>query len=161
MGTEWHISGTINITPALSAKELKKAAEVMMRRLKSYQERYATPENVFSEYFPLKIMLDEFDKETDEGTLHVVRGIALVPSHDRVSMHNDLFETFYPLRDNLPGHNWDGEITAIHEDFTQAKRLKVWTEPGADTSTFKVYKGKTFVRWDGEGLADEEIVSLV
>jgi hypothetical protein len=153
------MQGAISITPLLSFAEIKKAQRVAMNLLRNHDNQRATEATVFENYMPLKVMTDEFDKETEDGTLHVVRGIALVPPYSQGSMSYNMDDLVQALQEALPGHNWDGEVTAVREDVTMAYKLVCKTEDGSDKSTIRQIEGKTYVRWE-DGSQDEQIVDL-
>lgn len=155
MGTSYSMQGAINITPVLSFAEIKKAQKAAMALLRPHDAKRATEETVFENYLPLKIMTDEFDKETEDGTLHVVRGIALVPPYSQGSMSYNMDDLMKALQKALPGHNWDGTVTAVREDVTMAYKLVCRTPNGADHSEIKQIEGRAYVRWEDESKEDE------
>ncbi len=159
MSTSYSMQGSITITPTLTYREIQRAQRAALDFLRPNDQKYASETTAFEKYLPLKIMLDEFDKETEDGTLHVIRGIALVPPHSQGSMSYNMDELVTLLQEALPGHNWDGEVTAVREDVTMAYKLICKTEDGADFGTVKQIEGKTYVRWE-DGSQDEQIVSL-
>jgi hypothetical protein len=159
MSTDYSMQGSITITPHLSFAEIRTAQKAAMDFLRPYDNKRATEQTVFENYLPLKIFTDEYDKETDDGTLHVVRGIALVPPYTSGSMSYNMDELVKVLQKALPGHNWDGEVTAVRDDVTMAYKLVCKTEDGSDFSTVKQIEGKTYVRWEDDS-QDEQIVSL-
>lgn len=160
MGTNYSMSGAVWITPALNFAEIQKAKDIALKLLTlPSSKKHATPDTVFESYMPLKIETEEFDKETPEGVLHIVRGVTLIPSHSPGSLSYDMNTLVVALQKGLPGHNWDGEVVAVHEDVTKAYKLVCTTEPGSDQSTVKQIEGSTYVRWE-DGSQDEQIVSL-
>lgn len=160
MGTSYSMQGVINITPALNFTEIKTAQEVAISTLRPHDAKRAKVDTVFEGYLPLKIMTDEFDRQTEEGLLHIVRGIALVPSHASGSMSYNMDDLVKALQKALPGHNWEGEVTAVREDVTMAYKLVCTTARGSDKSSIRQVEGQTYVRWDDDS-QDEQIVSLV
>lgn len=159
MGTSYSMQGAITITPHLSFAEIKTAQVAAMNLLRPHDEKRSTEATVFENYMPLKVMTDEFDKETEDGTLHVVRGIALVPPYAQGSMSYNMDDLVKALQKALPGHNWDGEVVAVREDVTMAYKLVCKTPEGSDRSEIKQVEGKTYVRWE-DGSHDDQVVSL-
>lgn len=159
MGTSYSMQGAITITPILSFAEIKKAQKVALDFLRPHDKKRATEETAFENYLPLKILTDEFDTETEHGRLHVVRGIALVPPHQQGSLSYDMGDLALALQEALPGHNWDGEISAVREDVTMAYKLVCETKEGSDSSSIRQVEGKTYVRWE-DGSQDEEVSYL-
>lgn len=159
MGTSYSMQGAISITPVLSFAEIKTAQKAAMDFLRPHDNKRSTEATVFENYMPLKIMTEKFDRETEEGTLHVVRGVALVPPYSTGSMSYNMDDLVLALQKALPGHNWDGEVTAVREDVTMAYKLVCKTEEGSDQSSVRQIEGKTYIRWE-DGSQDEQIVDL-
>jgi hypothetical protein len=148
MGHSYYFEGSISVTPSLNFTELKKARMIALKTIVStVDKRYANADNVFESYMPLRFELDSFTKDTDEGPLHVTRGIALVPANSSdggYAYHmKDLVEA---LIKGLPGHNWSGTVMAIDDDRRSAVKIIVTT--GKDTSTVTQVNGTAYVKWE-------------
>jgi hypothetical protein len=143
----YDMSGTVTIEPPLNFKEIRKAQNVALNLLtpKSLAARHATPDSVFADYMPLKLRIDEFDRETDDGVLRVRQAEVLVPSFDsNASLRYDMTTLVNGLRNALPGHLWEGTIVAVHEERAYAEKLVV------DAEGSRTVKGTVFLRWEGE-----------
>lgn len=159
MGTTYHFDGSITITPALNFTEIKTATKVALGMIRQQDKKYANEKNVFAQYMPLGLMLDTFDEDTENGVLTVTRGIGLeAPSREHF-LPISMADFVRALMKALPGHEWLGEVTAVHEDGMSGYRLTVKDANGNSThDPVKVneVKGRAYMVWDDE--PDEKVL---
>lgn len=126
MTTAYTFKGGVVITPSLSYSEIKTARKVALDLTREgYDRKNATPENVFEQYMPLALVLDAFEKDTDEGPLKVIRAVGLEAPRREWSLSINMDVLVRALIKALPGHNWTGTITAVHEDRLSGYKLVV------------------------------------
>jgi hypothetical protein len=159
MGTSYTMSGGINISPALNYTEVKTAAKAALGLVRPQDKKYATEENVFKSYMPLGLLLDVFQKDTEDGLLTVTRGIALeAPSRDHF-LPISMADFVRAMMKALPGHQWQGTVTALRDDGMVGYKLTV----DADTSDpvkVQEVKGRAYLVWDDQPDKKIEISSL-
>lgn len=129
----YFMRGSIGIDPPLNYTEIITARQIALDLV---QKRlpYAIEENVFDLHVPLKLLLDEFDKTTEDGVLHVIRSSALVPSSEAEYSEGDCEEIerlVQKLSAGLPGHNWKGVFTMLPEEGTHARKVIVTSDEDA------------------------------
>lgn len=152
------MEGSIVIEPPLNFFEIKIARETALKMLrpKSYAAQHATPYGVFSEYMPLTLHIEEFERVTDEGVLTVRQAKTLLPSwSSNAKLNYDIAQLVIALIKALPGHTWVGTVMAIHEERTNA--LKVVVEArgsGAPVEeTVRKISGTVNIQW-ADGTSD-------
>ncbi len=160
----YNLRGSITIKPPLNFAEIKTAREVALKMLlsKSYAAKHATPENVFENY-PLMLQIEEFQRETDEGTLTVKQAEFLRPSYSsNAKLSYDMAELVVALIKALPGHNWKGTVTALHEEMTGGEKVVVdaWGSGAPVQDTVRTVKGTVYLRWEDDS-SEEEVADLL
>jgi len=151
MGTKYTMRGGITISPALNYTEVKTAVKTALGMVRPQDKKYADEENVFKQYMPLALVLDVFQKDTEDGPLTVTRGIGLEPPSLTHFLPMNLSDFVRAMMKALPGHQWSGEVTAIREDEMVGYRLTVKNADGTPTNDpVKVteVKGRTHMVWD-------------
>lgn len=153
MSTRYTFVGGINITPALNYTEVKTARKTALGLVRTIDKKYATEENVFREYMPLGLMLDSFTKDTDDGPLKIIQGIALESTLSDSWMPIPMDVLVRGLIKALPGHDWKGTVTALHEDRLTAYKLIVdciGTESRDQHEVVRLVEGTAHMTWDEE-----------
>lgn len=155
MGTKYTMTGGINITPALNYTEVKTAIKAALALVRPQDKKYATETNVFTQYMPLTLMLDSFDKDTEDGVLTITRGIALEPPTRDHFLPISMADFVRAMMKALPGHMWEGTVVALREDALVGYRLTVDAEVSDPARVCEV-KGRAYMVWDDE--PDEKVL---
>lgn len=161
----YHFDGSVTIVPPLNFAEINKATEIALGLVPAHVKRFANADNVFKTYMPLALELEKFEQTTPEGILMVTRcGSVRAPS----STHFLPFEMDVLLKaliKALPGHNWDGEITAIHEEFVHGYKLMVASDGDKsrleDPTVIRQVKGETAIAWENAPEDYEPLIDLL
>jgi hypothetical protein len=163
MGTNYSFDGGVTIDPPLNYSEIRTARKTALDLVRQHEKRYATEENVFSTYMPLALTLDTFDKTTEEGVLTVTRAIALKAPSSEHFLPMDMDVLVRALIKALPGHNWTGSVTAVHEDRLTGYKLTVKADGSGQSvdspEVVRHIKGSSYMVWSDNG--ESESVSLV
>jgi hypothetical protein len=160
MGHSYYFEGEIEITPPLNFTEIQKAQKAALKVLtNTWDKKNAKEDNVFASFMPLKLDLESFVRNTDEGPLHVTRAAKLVPSNSSDGGYAYLMCNLVEvLIRELPGHNWEGAVMAVDDDRRSAVKITVVT--GQDTSTVSEVQGSTWIHWeDGDNTPLTDVTS--
>lgn len=151
----YNVSGSIVIEPPLNYAEIQTAQKTALKMLvpKSLGSKHATPETIFSEYMPLSLQIEEFDRTTDEGILKVRQAAVLRPSFTSgARLSYDIETLVLNLIKALPGHTWSGVVRAIHEELHEVEKVVVdAVGTGRPTSeAVRTVKGRVVVQWEDD-----------
>lgn len=124
MGYGYRFEGTVSIVPPLNFAEIRQAQQIALG-LVVIGKKTATEENVFSQHMPLMPIEDSFTKDTPEGVLHVKLAHTLMAPKPDHFMPINMDALVRALIKGLPGHNWNGSITAIRDDGMVGYKLTV------------------------------------
>jgi hypothetical protein len=154
MGTSYRMDGEIRIEPPLNYEEIQKAREVAMGLLRNgWDQKNALPLTVFEGYMALKPEIEEGEENTPRGVLLVRTASRLIPSHGEGSLSYSWETLVSALVKALPGHNWKGEVTALHEDAHEAYKLVVDANPEKPNGVRQV-RGTAYIKWDDDSGMD-------
>lgn len=150
MGTSYSFDGKITIDPPLNFVQIRQAQQVALGLIRQgWDKRHSDVSNVFSGYMPLKLDLESFDKDTDEGILKVTRAVGLIPSHPgEGSLSYSMKDLLLKLVQAFPDHKFYGTVVALNEDGVSAVKLSVVS--GAGPSEVEQTSGKAFIHWDDQ-----------
>lgn len=155
MGTAYTMSGGINISPPLNYTEIKTATKTALGMVRPQDKKYVTEHNVFTQFMPLGLMLNVFDKDTDEGPLTVTQGIALKPPNHDHFLPLSMGDFVRAMMKALPDHLWQGEVIALREDSMVAYKVEVNADSSLPVKVREI-KGRAYLVWDDQ--PDEKIL---
>lgn len=151
MGTSYSFDGSIHIEPPLNFAQIQQAKKVAMKLLREgFDRKYATEDNVFEGYMPLRPDLVETDKATDEGVLRVIQATGLIPSHpDEGSLSYDMGDLLHRLTQHFPENQFHGTVVALREDGVSAVKLEVHPSQSGPSKVQQT-TGETYIHWNDE-----------
>ncbi len=125
MGYYSRVDGRIEITPPLNAAEVRELG-------------LATKSNE-SLRSSVRIEMETEERDTDEGTLTILRGTALVAARDGASKYYTLDEDIQAAVTKLPGRTFTGALIRAGEEQGDVERYRI--ENG------RVVTEKASLRW--------------
>jgi hypothetical protein len=142
MGTSYSFDGLIMIEPPLNFVQIKQARESALQMVKArygnkpprYVQDLTSAHFEMGDYLPLKLVIEDDERETDEGIVQVKRGVALTYSSGEGSLSYSMADFVNRLIKLFPGHVFKGEVTAVRSDGAKAVKVMVEDTNAVDIS---------------------------
>lgn len=150
--------GEITIEPPLNHAEIVRAEQAMLRLLNSKRNntswgRLKADEFRLGNNNTFSFRIEEYTRQTDEGTLNGRKASALRTNGDYLNGWVSMADEINTIADACPGHNFNGEVIAITEENQSAVKVT------AKDVCFKgnrasVVNGKVYIKFDDGSTAD-------
>lgn len=136
--------GTITIDPPLNYAEIKKVRAACLEKVNSRGGLYraiAQKDFRMQDYFTLDLVIEEYEKESDEGVVQGQRAVALKPFGEYLT--GSMADEINRVVQLCPSHTYTGSIIALTEYNQSAVRTTV-----QDGSPAVDVHGKVYIKFD-------------
>jgi hypothetical protein len=135
--------GTITIDPPLNYAEIKKVRAACLEKINSRGNVYRSisQDNFrMRDYFTLDLVIEEYEKESDEGVVQGQRAVALKPAGEYLT--GSMADEINRVIELCPSHTYTGSIIALTEYNQSAVKTTVKGGAAGDVH------GKVYIKFD-------------
>lgn len=149
--------GEITIEPPLNYAEIKKAEKAIMKVLNEKRSR-GTWRSIdpttfkMADYCTFNMAIEEYTRETDEGTLTGKRCSRLT-TYSYLNGWLNMADEINLIADACPGHNFTGEVIAITEENRSATKV-VAKDVCFKGNRATVVHGRVYIKFEDGSTAD-------